>query len=172
MHIRHIIMTAAVALFAQPALSDAAHAQGEAAMSQRTATEANNRQLVEQAFAAWASGSGSPYDLLADDVSWTIVGHSDASREYPSRAAFIDEVITPFNARMRPGQGLRPIIRELYASGDDVVIFFDASGVAKDGVAYANTYAWFWRMRDGRVVRAHAFFDSIAFNDFWRRVAP
>ena len=52
-----------------------------------------------------------------------------------------------------------------------MVIFFDAAGVAADGQGYANTYAWFWEMRDGRVVRAHGFFDSISFNELWRRVA-
>jgi hypothetical protein len=134
--------------------------------------EIHNRAIVEDAFSKWAKGTGGPYDLLADDVIWTIVGNSEASREYPSRKAFIDDVITPFNARMRPGEGLRPTIRSLYAAGDDVIIFFDASGTAKDGVTYANTYAWFWTMRDGEVVRAHAFFDSIAFNDLWERVSP
>ena len=132
------------------------------------ATEARNRTLVEAAFTAWRDGSGSPYDLLADDVSWTIVGRSDASKTYPSREAFMSEVIRPFNARMR--EGLRPTIRNLYVDGDAVVIFFDAAGVAADGESYANTYAWFWEMRDGRVVKAHAFFDSIAFNELWRRV--
>ena len=47
-----------------------------------------------------------------------------------------------------------------------------ASGVARDGEAYSNTYAWFWEMREGKVARAQAFFDSIAFNDLWRRVRP
>src|SRR5262245_56457758 len=132
------------------------------------ATEARNRTLVEAAFAAWRDGSGSPYDLLTDDVSWTIVGRSDASKTYPSREAFMSEVIRPFNARMR--EGLKPTIRNLYVDGDAVIIFFDAAGVAADGETYANTYAWFWEMRDGRVARAHAFFDSIAFNELWRRV--
>jgi ketosteroid isomerase-like protein len=79
-------------------------------------------------------------------------------------------VIRPFNARM--SQGLKPTIRNLYAIGDTVIIFFDAGGTARDGQPYTNTYAWFWEMRDGRVVKAHAFFDSIAFNDLWRRVQP
>lgn len=134
-----------------------------------SAAEAHNRTLVEAAFAAWAAGTGSPFDLLADDVSWTIVGRSDAAKTYPSREAFMSEVIRPFNARMRTG--LRPTIRNLYVEGDAVVIFFDAAGVAADGETYANTYAWFWEMRDGRVVRAHAFFDTITFNELWRRVA-
>lgn len=130
--------------------------------------EARNRTLVADAFTAWRDGSGSPYDLLADDVSWTIVGRSDASKTYPSREAFMREVIRPFNARMR--ERLQPTIRNLYVDGDAVVIFFEASGVASDGETYTNTYAWFWEMRDGRVVKAHAFFDSIAFNELWRRV--
>jgi ketosteroid isomerase-like protein len=140
------------------------------AQSSVTNTEGLNKALVESSFVAWANGTGSPYDLLADDVSWTIVGRSDASKTYPSRAAFMNQVIEPFNARM--GEKLRPTMRKLYAIGDAVILFFDASGVATDGKPYANTYAWFWEMRDGRVVRAHAFFDSVTFNELWRRVAP
>src|SRR3712207_2536189 len=79
-------------------------------------------------------------------------------------------IIRPFNARMR--SRLVPTVRRLYAEGDVVVAFFDASGTARDGQAYANTYAWFLEMRDGRIIRAHAFFDSIAFDEFWRRVPP
>lgn len=133
-------------------------------------SEASNRAIVEASFAAWRDGKGSPFDLLAPQAVWTIVGRSDASKTYLSRDAFISEVIQPFNARMR--EGIRPAIRNLYADGDTVVIFFDAKGVARDGQPYVNTYAWFWEMRDGKVVKAHAFFDSIEFNDLWRRVSP
>lgn len=132
--------------------------------------EGRNRLLVEAAFAAWRNGTGSPFDLLADDARWTIVGHSDASGSYPSREAFMSEVIRPFNARMR--DGLKPTVRGLYTQGPAVIIFFDASGLALDGQTYANTYAWFWQMCDGRIVEAHAFYDSIVFNDLWRRVRP
>jgi ketosteroid isomerase-like protein len=158
------------ALLLSSCLAACQHAPTEASMNAQgtSRAEIRNRMLVERAFSAWGNGSGSPYDLLAEDVSWTIVGRSDASRTYPSREAFMSEVIRPFNARMR--EGLRPTIRNLYVTGDSVIIFFDAKGVAADGETYANTYAWFWEMRDGQVVRAHAFFDSIAFNELWRRV--
>jgi ketosteroid isomerase-like protein len=65
---------------------------------------------------------------------------------------------------------LKPTLRKLYADGDTVIAFFDASGVALDGEEYANTYAWFLEMRDGEIVKAFAFFDSIEFDDLWRRV--
>lgn len=62
-------------------------------------------------------------------------------------------------------EGLRPAVRNLYVDGDAVIIFFEASGIGADGEAYANTYARFWEMHDGRGLRAHTFFDSIAFNE-------
>jgi hypothetical protein len=82
----------------------------------------------------------------------------------------MSEVIRPFNARMQ--RSLTPRIRSMHADGDTVIILFDAEAPAKDGVPYVNTYAWFLKMKDDRVVQAHAFFDSIAFNDLWRRVQP
>jgi ketosteroid isomerase-like protein len=132
--------------------------------------EARNKALVEASFAAWGDGTGSPYDLLAGDAIWTIVGRSLASKTYESREAFMTEVIGPFNARM--SRGLKPTIRNIYADGDTVIVFFDAAGTARDGKPYANTYAWFLDMADGKVVKAFAFFDSIAFNDLWQRVPP
>ena len=131
---------------------------------------ARNRAIVEASLRAWADGTGSPYDLLADDATWTIVGRSAASKTYQGREAFMREVIRPFNARM--SAPLKPTIRRIYTDGDTVIAFFDANGTAVDGKPYTNTYAWFLEMSDGRIVVAHAFFDSVEFNELWTRVAP
>lgn len=128
-----------------------------------------NRALVAQSFDSWRKGTGSPYDLLADDAHWTITGNSLAARTYVSKEDFIDQVIRPFNARM--SGRLIPTVHRLYADGDTIVAFFDAAGTARDGQPYSNTYAWILEMEDGRIVRAHAFFDSIAFDALWRRVS-
>jgi ketosteroid isomerase-like protein len=154
-------ITVAAASLAMAALVPAAQAQ-------TTGDEVGNKAVVQRAFDAWAAGTGSPYDLLADDATWTITGNSLASKTYDSREAFIGEVIRPFNARM--SVGLKPTIRQMYTDGDTVIVFFDASGTAKDGIPYANTYAWFLQLRDGKIINASAFFDSIAFNELWRRV--
>lgn len=132
--------------------------------------ERRNVAAVTKAFDAWRAGSGSPFDLLSQDAPWTIVGHSVAARRYPNRQSFMDEVIKPFNARMR--ERLVPQIRDLVADGDLVVVRFDARAVARDGVPYMNSYAWFMKMRDGKIVEATAFFDSIAFDELWSRVTP
>lgn len=134
----------------------------------QTALETQNRQTIQAAFDAWSAGTGGPFDLLEEDATWTIVGRSDAAGTYATKAEFIDKVIAPFNARLVAG--IRPTIRRLYADGDTVIVFFDATGQATDGVAYDNTYAWFMRLQDGRVVEVSAFYDSLAFNDLWQRV--
>src|SRR5262245_66010062 len=84
-----------------PALLACAQQQGQAHMSTKTATEARNKALTEASFRAWRDGTGSPYDLLAGDAQWTIVGKSLASRTYMSKADFIDNVIRPFVTRMQ-----------------------------------------------------------------------
>ena len=136
----------------------------------QTSGEESNKSVVQRAFDAWAAGTGSPYDLLAEEATWTIAGNSLASKTYASREAFLSEVIRPFVARM--SVGLKPTIREIHADGETVIILFDASGTAKDGKPYVNTYAWFLELVDGKIVKATAFYDSIAFNDLWTRVQP
>lgn len=132
--------------------------------------EARNKQAVRNGFDAWRKGSGSVYDLLAPDATWTIVGNSPVSRKFASRQEFLDVVITPFNARM--SGRLVPTVRGVYAEGDMVVVLWDGEGTARDGKPYKNTYSWFLQMREGRIVNAVAFFDTVAFNDLWTRVPP
>ncbi|TFV56118.1 nuclear transport factor 2 family protein [Mycobacterium sp. PS03-16] len=132
--------------------------------------EARNLATVQRGFQAWTDGTGSPYDVLADDATWEITGNSLAARTYTGKEDFLANVIRPFNARM--SQRLTPTVRDMYADGDTVVAVFDAEGTATDGVPYRNTYSWILQLADDRIVRATAFFDSIAFDDLWRRVAP
>ncbi|WP_207907972.1 nuclear transport factor 2 family protein [Bosea sp. BK604] len=141
---------------------------GEGARAVNTSEAERNRTAVRNGLQAWADGTGSPYELLAPNVRWTITGNSRAAKLYPSKEAFLGEVIRPFNARMKAR--LVPSVHRLYAEGDTVVAHFDAEGVASDGKPYVNTYAWILRMQNGQIVEAHAFFDAIAFDDLWTRI--
>ena len=49
---------------------------------QMLARQARNKTAVERSFTAWRDGTGSPFDLLAENATWTIVGHSVASKRY------------------------------------------------------------------------------------------
>jgi len=78
------------------------------------------------------------------DAQWTIVGSSPLSKTYHGVQPFLDEVIRPFNARMRI-----PLV-----------------------LPYRNTYTWYFFMRDAKVTKAIAFFDTREFDEFWHRVKP
>ena len=83
-------------------------AQTASAPTIATPVESRNKAIVEKRFTAWKAGTGSPYDLLAETATWTIVGRSLASKT----------------------------------------------------------------LKDDQVVKAFAFVDSVAFNEFWTRVSP
>ena len=143
---------------------------GQVAMADDNNLEISNKNTIQAAFDAWRNGTGSVFDLLAPDASWTIVGNSPVSRTFNSKQEFMDVVITPFNKRL--STPLRPTVRDIYVDGDMVIAFFDAEATALDGKPYRNTYAWFMQMRGGKIVRVTAFFDTIEFTDFWKRIAP
>jgi hypothetical protein len=65
--------------------------------------ELQNKAAIERSFSAWRDGTGSPFDLLAENAGWAIVGRSVASKTYDSREAFMREVIRPFNAPLTSG---------------------------------------------------------------------
>jgi ketosteroid isomerase-like protein len=93
------------------------------------------------------------------------------SKTFESKDQFIGEVLQPFGARF--SEPFTPVaVHGVYAGGDTVVVLWDGEGTRLDGKPYKNTYAWFMRFREGLVVEATAFYDSIAFNEIWNEVAP
>src|SRR5690606_38876093 len=85
----HSLLAALLAAFAGAGL------MGEVARAASPDTERmeRNRALVAESFEAWRKGTGGPFDLLADDASWTITGNSITAGTYRSKAEFIEQVI-------------------------------------------------------------------------------
>jgi len=132
--------------------------------------EEKNRRTVQTAFDNWRRAFGSVYDLLASDAKWTIVGRSVVSGTYNSRRDFMDQVTVPFNSRL--STPLVPTVRAIYADGDTVIVLWDGAAMARDGKSYENTYSWFLKMRDGKIIAATVLYDPIAFDDLWKRIRP
>ena len=127
-----------------------------------------NKQLIQKGFDQWTNGSASFFDLLADDVTWTITGNSPIAKTYNSRQQFLDEAITPINERL--SERIVPTLRALYAEGDTVIALWDGKGMAKDGISYNNTYSWYMKVKGEKIVEVIAFFDSIELADLWKRL--
>ena len=132
------------------------------------ATAARNKLVVQRAFANWAKGQGSLYDLLTPDAHWTLTGSSPLSKTYLSKQQFVDATVTPLFQRL--ATPFVPNVRSLYAEGDVVIATFDGSSTANDGQPYHNTYCLVMTMKGGRIVSTVAFLDLLAYTDLLRRV--
>jgi ketosteroid isomerase-like protein len=131
-----------------------------------------NKRAVQIMLDAWSHGDpGALQRLLSDDVEWTIAGRSAVAGTMHGRAELIAKVLGPFAARFSASSDkFRPrAIRGVFGDGDTVIAHFQGAGVTNDGSTYANSYVWLLTLRDGKVVRVTAFFDSIAFDELWKR---
>lgn len=129
-----------------------------------------NRQFIAQAFQQWAAGGTTFFqDVLSPDVVWTITGSGPAAGTYRSRDVFIAQAVAPFAARL--SSPIRPVVKDIWAEGRDVVVHWDGSAVAADGADYRNSYVWIFRMSDQRATEVTAFLDLAPYDDVIRRIA-
>ena len=130
--------------------------------------EEQNKSLVLEGFRNWAEGTGSFFDLLADNVEWTIPGNSAIANVYRSKQQFLNEVIIPLNKRLK--HSIIPVILEIYTDGDAVLVLWEGKCTALDGLPYLNTYSWFLLFNEGKIRKVTAFFDAKALDDLWYRI--
>lgn len=130
------------------------------------ATASGNAALVRQAFEGWRDGRGSVFDLLHEEVEWTVAGDSPVSGVYRSRAQFLGQAVAPITARL--ATPIVPTVEHVVAQDDAVVVVWSGQATAKDGHAYRNRYAWHLQLREGRIVRAVAFLDTWALAQLMR----
>lgn len=127
-----------------------------------------NKALVRAAFAKWTAGTGGPFDLLADDIQWTITGESPISGTCTSKKQCMDENMKPLNARL--SVHIKPQLIGLYGDGDTVVVLWKGEATARDGKPYNNTYSWIMEMHGGQIKKVVAFFDTVSLTDLWNRI--
>jgi len=164
-----VIASLAMAIPAARAATSAAQAKDAATASAQTVA---NKAAVDTMLRRWMGGDyGALQPMLADDIEWTITGNSLVAGTTRSREELNRKVLGPFGARFASSQDrFRPrTIHAVYADGDTVVAHFSAAGTTNAGKPYTNSYVWMLTMRDGKAVRVTAFFDSIAFDEFWRQ---
>jgi ketosteroid isomerase-like protein len=159
-----LVQPSAIADLSQATASNPADAQATQMVEQR------NKATVQQSFEQWRNGTGSAFDLLAPDVTWTITGTGATAGTYRSRQALLDQVVSPTSARL--STPIVPTVRGIWADGDMVIVLWDGEATARDGRAYRNTYTWYFRMKDDQVIEAIAFLDMSKFTELWTRVSP
>jgi ketosteroid isomerase-like protein len=118
-----------------------------------------NRRVVHEAFLPWEQGDSGPFfDLVADDVRWTVIGSTPVSGVYESKEALISGAFGPLLQRL--GGRLVTRLVDISADGDKVFLQHESSGVTSDGIAYEQVYCFAMRMRDLRIVEIVAYLDT------------
>lgn len=124
-------------------------------------TTARNEAIVREAFKGWATRGGNVFSLLSPDIRWTIHGSGPVAGTYLGVEDFVQQGAAPLVSRL--ATPLTPRVHHIWASGDWVIIRFDASATTTSGAPYSNQFVWIFRMENGSVVEAEAFLDLVAY---------
>ena len=120
---------------------------------------AQNKKIVEDAVAEWRTGNSEAfYEILDENVNWTVIGSTAVSGTYTSRQAFIDGAVQKIGKRV-DGMVV-PEIVDILIEGDKLVFRWDGSGKMADGTPYRNRYSWAMTFKDGKVVEGTAYLDT------------
>lgn len=120
-------------------------------------TQANKR-LVREGFEKWANHTGSFFDLLDENVQWTISGSSPEAKTYHSKKQLNKEALNPLNARL--SQKITPQLQGIYAEADEVIAIWNGKARDINGKPYNATYAWFMKIVDSKITEVTAFLDN------------
>ena len=127
---------------------------------------AENKQVIQDAFTAWANGDGMAFfNVLAEDVRWTVIGNSPVSQTYTSRQAFVDGAAKPLNAKL--AGPITPRVENIIGEGDTVVLQWQGSATMKSGKPYNNSYCWVMRLENGKVKEGTAYIDTELVSELW-----
>jgi ketosteroid isomerase-like protein len=129
--------------------------------------EEGNLNLIKHVYGKWSSGKEGSFEsfigLLADDVQWYSLGAGNAAMAFTATCHSRDEVVNYFTglAKEWEMQDYSPAV--YVAQGDWVVMRGTCSWKHRRTNKVCNTpKADFLRLRNGKVVEFHEFFDTAA----------
>lgn len=125
--------------------------------------EDTNTALVQKAFDDWKYGRGSVFDLLAEDVEWTVAGVSPVSATYYSKQSLIEQAVEPIHQKL--STPITPEVKMIIAQGNHLVVFWRGKAKTNDGLLYKNDYAWHLVLENEKIIQVTAFLDTWALSE-------
>jgi len=122
-------------------------------------TTDDNRSKIRAAFEELVSGNRKPlFDLVADDVRWTVIGSTPISGTFESKQTFLNEAVGKLTEKL--AGPLVPRLIDVAADGDKVFVQWEGSATSVSGRPYEQTYCWVLRFEDGKIVETTAYLDT------------
>lgn len=118
-----------------------------------------NRQIVEQIFLELATGNSRPLiERLADDVRWTVMGHTPWSKVYDGKQHVMKELLGALGARL--AGRYRAAAHRILADGAYVVVQARGESTTKAGVPYNNEYCFIYRFEGDSIAEVTEYLDT------------
>ena len=118
-----------------------------------------NRALLEDVFAALENGDGKPFfELLSNDILWTISGTIAWSGTYRGKAAVQSQLWKPLFAQFAERYKAKAV--RFVTEGDVVVVEFHGGAKTKSGLLYDNRYCWICTFDKGHITELTEYTDT------------
>src|SRR4029077_12896392 len=120
---------------------------------------AENKQLLQDVFAATARGDSRPLvEAMADDFRWTISGNGRWSRTYDGKQAVLAELFPVLRERIEGRVKMIP--QRILGDGNHVVVEARGDNVTKTGQRYDNSYCFVFRVAGGKLAEVTEYMDT------------
>lgn len=83
----------------------------------------DNKEIVRRQFNNWVKGSGNFFDLLADNVEWTVAGEISSSGVYKSKKSFLEEAVNPITEKL--STRISPTLIGIYQDKEVVTLLWE-----------------------------------------------
>ena len=118
-----------------------------------------NKQIIEKMFEELARGNSRPFvDLLADDVTWKVMGRTPWSGTYRGKATVLNDLLGQLRARL--ADRYRASAERIIADGPYVVVEARGQATTVAGAPYNNEYCFIYRLEDGRIREVTEYLDT------------
>ena len=119
-----------------------------------------NEQLALDFFTALSTGELDRLrPFLTDQSVWQpMVKDIPGAGEYTGNQ-IIDDFLGPVRGMFKPGDP-KVHVNAIFSDGDFVAVESTSTGHTSDDKVYDNSYAWIFRMKDGKIARLHEYMDS------------
>jgi ketosteroid isomerase-like protein len=118
-----------------------------------------NKWIMERIYAELANGNGRPFvEAMAEDFSWTVMGHSAWSRTWSGKDAVRKELLAPLFARF--AGRYTSTAQRMIADGEYVVVECRGNTTTKEGLPYENQYCLVFRLQEGKMKELIEYMDT------------
>src|SRR5947209_11344075 len=119
----------------------------------------DNKQLIQHVYDEMATGNSRPFvDLLADDVTWHVMGQTKWSGTYRGKTSVLNDVLGQLRTRL--ADRYRAVAQRIIAEDPYVVVQARGQATTKAGAPYNNEYCFVYRMENGAIAEVTEYMDT------------